>query len=319
MRIAIVGAGGTGGYFGGLLARAGRDVTFIARGATLDALRSRGLTVQSRVEGTFTVDVAATDDAAGVGPVDVVLFCVKTYQTEAAAAAIRPLVGPDTAILSIQNGIDNEERIADVVGPNAVLGAIAGLSVRTDAPGVVTVTQEPGGITFGELGGGESERTAVVAAALDGAGFTVTVDANMPGLLWHKFVFICGLSGVSSVVRQPIGGILRYPETSALYRGVMEETAAVARAEGIALPQRSAETWMERSAALNPTMYGSMYFDLERGRPMEAEALNGTVVRRGRELGVPTPLNLAVYGALRPYQDGTPEPVTDEHRPGAIT
>ncbi len=319
MRIAIVGAGGTGGYFGGLLARAGRDVTFIARGATLEALRTRGLTVHSGVEGTFVVDVTATDDGASVGPVDVILFCVKTYQTTAAAAAIRPLVGPETAILSVQNGVDNEERIAEVIGSGTVLGAIAGLSARTDAPGVVTVTQEPGGITFGELVGGESERTAAVAEALDGAGFGVTVDANMPGLLWHKFVFICGLSGVSSAARQPIGAILRYPETATLYRGVMEETAAVALAEGVALPDRSVETWMARSASLNPLMYGSMYFDLEAGRPMEVEALNGTVVRRGREAGVPTPLNLAVYGALRPYQDGPPEPVAADFRPGSIT
>lgn len=319
MRIAVIGAGGTGGYFGGLLARAGRDVTFIARGATLEALRTRGLTVHSAVEGAFTVEVDATNDATSVGHVDVILFCVKTYQTADAAAAIRPLIGPDTAILSIQNGVDNEERIADVVGPSAVLGAIAGLSARTEAPGVITVTQEPGGITFGELAGGESERTAAVADALHGAGFGVTVDANMPGLLWHKFVFICGLSGVSSVVRQPIGAILRYPETTSLYRGVMEETAAVARAEGIALPERSVDTWMERSAGLNPEMYGSMYFDLANGRPMEVASLNGTVVRRGRNAGVPTPLNLAVYGALRPYQDGAPEAVTADYRPGPIT
>jgi 2-dehydropantoate 2-reductase len=319
MRIAVIGVGGTGGYFGGLLARAGRDVTFIARGATLAALRERGLTVRSGVEGTFTVDAAATDDPAGVGPVDVVLFCVKTYHTAAAAAAIRPIVGPDTVIISVQNGVDNERRIAEAVGQTPVLGAIAGLSARTDAPGVITVTQEPGSITFGELSGGESRRSAAVAEALRGAGFGVTLDAYMPGMIWHKFVFICGLSGVSSVARQPIGAILRYPETAALYRGVMEETAAVARAEGVSLPERSVETWMERSAEVNPGMYGSMYFDLENGRPMEVEALNGTVVRRGRAAGVPTPLNLAVYGALRPYQDGAPAEIAAEARPGLIT
>jgi 2-dehydropantoate 2-reductase len=319
MRIAIVGAGGTGGYFGGLLARAGREVTFIARGSTLEALRTRGLTLHSAVEGTFTVEVEATDDPAAVGPVDLILFCVKAYDTVEAATSIRPLVGPDTVILSIQNGVENEQRIADAVGQNAVLGAIAGLSVRADAPGVIAVDQEPGGITFGELAGGESERTAAVAKVLSGAGFTVTVDPNMPVQLWHKFVFICGLSGVSSVARQPIGAILRYTETAALYRGVMEETAAVARAVGVALPESSADTWMQRSAGLNPVMYGSMYFDLEHGRRMEVGSLNGSVVRLGRDAGVPTPLNAAVYGALRPYENGTPPAVAAEHRPGTVT
>jgi len=308
MRIAVVGAGGTGGYFGGLLARAGRDVTFIARGRTLDALRANGLAVQSRVEGSFTVEVAATDDPASVGPVDLILFCVKAYDTYDAAMAIRPLVGEGTAIVSVQNGVDNEERIAEAVGETAVLGAIAGLSARVEAPGVIAVTQEPGGITLGELSGGESARAAVAARALEGAGFRVTLDANMPGLIWHKFVFICAMSGVSSVARQPIGAILSYPETTALYRGVMEETAAVAHALGVPLPADSVETWMQRSAQLNPEMYGSMYFDLERGTPLEVGSLNGAVVRLGGEPGIPAPLNLAIHGALRPYEDGARTP-----------
>lgn len=308
MRIAVVGAGGTGGYFGGLLARAGRDVTFVARGRTLDVIRMNGLEVRSRVEGTFTVDVAATDDPASVGPVDLILFCVKTYDTPDAAAAIRPLVGEETVILSVQNGVDNEERIAEAVGETAVLGAIAGVSARVESPGVITVTQEPGGITFGELRGGESDRATTAAQALEGAGFNVTLSANMPGLIWHKFVFICAMSGVSSLVRKPIGTILAWPETTELYRGVMEETAAVARAREVPLPDDSVETWMERSAQLNPEMYGSMYFDLERGRPLEVGSLNGAVVRLGHDASTPTPLNLAVYGALRPYEESAGAP-----------
>ncbi|MBA2289588.1 MAG: ketopantoate reductase family protein [Chloroflexia bacterium] len=308
MRIAVVGAGGTGGYFGGLLARAGRDVTFIARGRTLDAIRANGLVVQSRVEGSFTVGVAATDDPASVGSVDLILFCVKTYATSDAAMAIRPLVSEGTAIVSVQNGVDNEERIAEVVGETAVLGAIAGVSARVEAPGVIAVTQEPGGSTFGELRGGESARSEAVARALEGAGFGVTLDANMPGQIWNKFVFICAMSGVSSVARQPIAMILAYPETSALFHGVMEETAAVAHARGVPLPGDSVETWMKRSAQLNPEMYGPMYFDLERGTPLEVGSLNGAVVRLGSEAGIPTPLNLAIYGALRPYENGVQTP-----------
>jgi 2-dehydropantoate 2-reductase len=283
-------------------------VTFIARGRTLDAIRANGLAVQSRVEGSFTVEVAATDDPAIVGPVDLILFCVKTYATSDAAMAIRPLVREGTAIVSVQNGVDNEERIAEVVGETAVLGAIAGVSARVEAPGVIAVTQEPGGITLGELGGGESARSEAVARALEGAGFGVTLDANMPGQIWNKFVFICAMSGVSSVARQPIATILAYPETTALFRGVMEETAAVAHARGVPLPGDSVETWMKRSAQLNPEMYGSMYFDLERGTPLEVGSLNGAVVRFGSEAGIPAPLNLAIYGALRPYEHGAQSP-----------
>ena len=306
MRIAVVGVGGTGGYFGGLLARAGRDVTFIARGATLEALRTHGLTVKSRVEGHFTVNVAATDNPGEVGPVDVVLFCVKAYDTTEAAITIRPLIGPNSIILSVQNGVDNEARIADVVGEGAVVGAVAGVSTQSEAPGVISVTQEPGGIRFGELAGGTSERTTSVLEVFQGAGFRAECRADMPVLLWDKFVFICGCSGVTTLTRRPVGSILQYQETTELYRGVMEETAAVGRAHGVALPDDCVENWMQRSAELNPQMYGSMYYDLAHSRRLEVGWLNGSVVRLGREAGVTTPLNLAVHAGLRPYEDGTP-------------
>lgn len=304
MRIAVVGAGGTGGYFGGLLARAGRDVTFIARGQTLAVLRTEGLTVKSQVEGPFTVAVNATDDPVEVGPVDLVLFCVKAYDTTEAAGTIRPLVGPDTIILSVQNGIDNEARIAEVVGDTAVIGGVAGVSAQAEAPGVIAVTQEPGGIRFGELAGGTSERTTALVDVLEGAGFRVECRADMPVLLWDKFVFICGCSGVTTLTRRPVRSILQYPETAELYQGVMEETAAVGKASGVALPDDCAEHWMQRSAEFNPQMYGSMYFDLQNGRRLEVGWLNGSVVRLGRKADVRTPLNFAVHGALKPYENG---------------
>jgi 2-dehydropantoate 2-reductase len=306
MRIAVVGAGGTGGYFGGLLARAGEDVTFIARGATLAALRAGGLTVESRVEGTFTVPVPATDDPAAVGPVDLVLFCVKAYDTVTAAGQIAPLVGPDTMILSVQNGIDNEGRIAAVVGARAVLGAVAGVSAQAEAPGVVAIKQGPNFLRFGELAGGTSPRTERLLRVFQRAPFTAALHPDIRVQMWEKFVVICALSGVTSLVRLPIGPILASPETTRLYRGVMEEAASVGRARGVALPDERVQHWFDTSTWLNPNVYGSMYHDLATGRRMELDALNGTVVRYGRDLGIPTPLNFAIAAALAPYADGMP-------------
>ncbi len=304
MRIAVVGVGGTGGYFGGLLARAGRDVTFIARGETLAALHNRGLTVKSQVEGPFTVAVNATDDPSEVGPVDFVLFCVKAYDTTEVAKMIRPLVGADTVILSVQNGIDNEERIAEVVGQGSIVGGVAGVSAHKEAPEVIAVTQEPGWIRFGELTGGTSERTELLLKALQGAGFGAELRLDIPVQLWTKFVFICAFSGVTSLVRRPIGSILQYPETAEFYRLVMEETAAVGRARGVAIPEDCVENWIRLSGELNPGAYGSMYYDLESGRRLEVESLNGCVVRFGQEVGLATPFNFAVHATLKPYEDG---------------
>ncbi len=309
MRIAVVGVGGTGGYFGGLLARAGRDVTFVARGATLAALRTQGLTVKSRVEGAFTVPVRATDDPGGVGPVDLVLFCVKAYDMAEAAAAIRPLIGPDTAVISVQNGIDNEERIARAVGSRPVIGAVAGVSAQVEAPGVITVTQEPGWLEFGELAGGTSPRTERLLEAVRGAGFAVRQHPDISVRLWEKFIFICAFSGVTSLTRLPIGAILRCGEARQLYRGVMEEAATVGRARGAALPEDCVERWFRMSGEVNPSTHGSMYYDLMAGRRLEVEELNGTVVRLGTEHGVATSLNFAIHAALKPYADGAPAPL----------
>ena len=306
MRIAVVGAGGTGGYFGGLLARAGEDVTFIARGATLAALRANGLTVESRVEGTFTVPVPATDDPATVGPVDLVLFCVKAYDTTTAAGQIRPLLGPETVILSVQNGVDNEERIAEAVGPAPVIGGIAGVSAHSRAPGVIAIDQEPGWLRFGELAGGTSARTERLLSVFQRAPFGATLVPDIRVQMWEKFVFICALSGVTSLVRLPVGPIMRHPETTELYRGVMVEVAAVGRAQGVDLPDEHVGEWFETTRQLNPMVYGSMYHDLAAGRRLEVEALNGTVVRFGQEHSIPTPLNFAIFAALKPYADGAP-------------
>jgi 2-dehydropantoate 2-reductase len=306
MRIAVIGAGGTGGYFGGLLARAGEDVTFVARGAQLGAIRARGLTVESRLAGSFTVPVRATDDPGEVGPVDLILFCVKTYDTEAAAEGVRPLLRPGTALLSLQNGIDNEERIARATGYSSGLGAAAYVVSAIKAPGVVAQTAGPGKIVLGELGGGKSERADRLGETLRGAGIAAEVRPNIRAVLWQKFLFICAFGGATAVTRLPIGTVLADPVTRGLFRGTSEEVAAVARAGGIDLPDDCVEQAMTQAAAVEPWGRGSLYGDLAGGRRLELESLNGKVVDLGREHGAETPLNFALYAALRPYLDGAP-------------
>jgi 2-dehydropantoate 2-reductase len=306
MRIAVVGAGGTGGYFGGLLAQAGEGVAFIARGAQLEAMRARGLTVESRLAGTFTVPVRATDDPGEVGPVDLILFCVKTYDTESAAEAARALVRPETVLLSLQNGVDSEERIARATGQPPGLGAAAYVVSAIKAPGVVAQTAGPGKIVLGELGGGTSERANRLGETLRGAGIAAEVHPNIRAVLWQKFLFICAFSGVTAVTRLPIGTVLADPETSALFRGTSEEVEEVARAGGIALPADCVEQAMTQAAAVEPWGRGSLHGDLAGGRRLELESLNGKVVGLGREHGVESPLNFAIYAALRPYVGGAP-------------
>ena len=306
MRIAVIGAGGTGGYFGGLLARAGEDVTFIARGAQLEALRTRGLTLESSLAGTFTVAVQATDDPREVGPVDLVLFCVKTYDTDAAAGSIRPLFRPDTILISLQNGIDNDERIARVAGHTSGVGAVAYVVSAIKAPGVVVQTAGPGKIILGELSGGTSQRTEQLHDVLQRAGITTEVHPDIRVILWQKFLFICAFSGVTAVSRLPIGTILADSVTHELFRGTSKEVDAVARAGGIDLPKDCVEQALATAAAVEPWGRGSLYHDLAGGRRLELESLNGEVVRRGREHGIETPLNFAIYATLRPYVNGPP-------------
>ena len=308
MRIAVVGAGGTGGYFGGLLARAGQDVTFIARGANLEALRTRGLSVQSRLAGTFNMPVQATDDPRELDPVDLILFCVKTYDTDAAAESARPLFHPEALLLSLQNGIDNEERIARATGHSSGLGAAAYVVSAIKALGVVEQTAGPGKIVLGELSRGTSARTDRLRDALQEAGIATDVHPDIRFVLWQKFLFICAFSGVTAVTRLPIGTILADPETSVLFRETSKEVEAVARAGGIDLADDCVEQALATAAGVEPWGRGSLYGDLAGGRRLELESLNGEVVRRGREHGIETPLNFAVYAALRPYVDGPPTP-----------
>ena len=306
MRIAVIGAGGTGGYFGGLLARAGEDVTFVARGAQLEALRTRGLTLESRLAGTFAIPVQTTDDPGEIGPVDLVLLCVKTYDTDAAAKSARPLIHPETMLVSLQNGIDNEERIARATGHSSRISAVAYVVSAIKAPGVVAQTAGPGKIVLGELSGGTSTRTERLRDALLGAGIAAELPPDIRVVLWQTFLFICAFSGVTAVTRLPIGTVLADSVTRALFWGTSEEVEAVARAGGIDLPTDCVEQALVTAAAVEPWGRGSLYGDLAGGRRLELEGLNGEVVRRGREHGIETPLNFAIYAALYPYVEGAP-------------
>jgi 2-dehydropantoate 2-reductase len=301
-----MGTGGTGGYFGGLLARAGEEVTFIARGAHLEAIRNDGLAIKSVLAGDFTIPATATDNPSDIGPVDCVLFCVKAYDNAVAADQIRPLIGPETVVLSVQNGIDNEEQIGKVVGPEHVVGCASYVFSTIESPGVVAQTGGPGKIVLGEMQGGTSARTEALQNTLQNSKITAELHSDIQVALWQKFIAICGVNGITALTRLPMGGIVACKETHNLMRGTMQEVAAVARASGANLPEGCVDQSMDFFSSVEPSMRGSMYYDLAGGRRLELEVLNGTVVRLGSEHGIPTPINFAIYAALKPYLDGAP-------------
>lgn len=304
MRIAVMGTGGTGGYFGGLLARAGEEVTFIARGAHLEAIRNDGLTIKSRLSGDFTIPAKATDNPNDIGPVDFVLFCVKAYDNAVAADQIRPLIGPETVVISVQNGIDNEKQIGEVIGPEHVVGCVSYVSSTIESPGVIAQMAGPGKIVLGEMEGGTSHRTEVLQSMMQNSGITAELHSDIQVALWQKFLAICGVNGITALTRLPMGEILACEETRNLLRGTMEEVEAVARANGANLPEECVDQSMDFFSSLEPSLRGSMYYDLAAGRRLELDVLNGTVVCLGREHGVPTPFNFAIYAALKPYING---------------
>jgi 2-dehydropantoate 2-reductase len=302
MKILIMGTGGVGGYYGGLLAQQGNEVTFISRGAHLYAIRHEGLKVKS-IYGDFMVfPVNATEDPAKVEPVDLVLFCVKTYNTDEAAEAIRPVVGPQTVVLSLQNGIDAAERIGKVVGIEHVIGGATWLSSAVEAPGVIKQISEFRRIVFGELGGGRSERIQSIFGVLNLIGIDVEISENIQKILWTKFVFISAASAFGSLTRLPMGEYRSVPETRRLISGIMQEVEALARAQDIQLDpdvvQKSLEFMENAASHIKP----SMQLDVESGHRTELESMVGVIGRKGRELGVPTPVADFAYGALLPVE-----------------
>jgi 2-dehydropantoate 2-reductase len=303
MHVLIVGAGGVGGYFGAKLARAGTTVTFLARGAHLAAIQRDGLRVRSAVEGEWVVKPRAVADVRGEPPADAVLFCVKAFDTESAATAIKPAVGPDTAVVSLQNGVDNEDALERVLGPGHAVGGVAYVFATIEAPGVIA-HRLAGRVAFGELDGRPSPRLSRLHEAFVAAGVPSEVVGDIRRTLWEKYLMISAQAGMTGLTRAPIGVIRSVPESWAMYRAIVEELAALGRASGVQVGRESVQGVMRAAQGLAPEALSSLHHDLVQGKRLELEALHGHAVRLSEKLGVPTPMVLAVYAALKPHLDG---------------
>ncbi len=300
MRFGVMGTGAVGGYFGGLLARAGMEVRFIARGEHLNALRKEGLRVESVEPGDFTVRNALfTDNPAEAGVCDVVLFCVKTTANDAAIPAVRPMVGPESVIITLQNGVDNPERLAAEHGGERVMGGVAYIFSSLVGPGRIKQTGGPRRLVFGEMQGGMSPRSERILSALEAAGINAALSPDIQVELWRKFILICGLSGMTALTRSSIGEILSYEGTARMMREIMREVYAVGRAMGVRLSEGTDEKCFQFAQQQNPASKGSLCHDLEAGRRLEIDALCGTVSRLGKEKGIATPLNDYLYHTLK--------------------
>jgi 2-dehydropantoate 2-reductase len=306
MRIAVLGSGGIGGYYGALLAKAGEDVLFIARGAHLEAMQRRGLTLRTAA-GESTVPVTAVADTRNVDPVDVVLFCVKSYDTEVAARALPPLMARDAAVLTFQNGLDHVEAIAAVVGAEAVLAGAVYVALQLVAPGVILRTGGEGRLVFGELHGAVTERVRRIASAFERGGIPHEVSTDIQRVLWEKFLFIAGIGGVTALARSGIGPLLASPAGRALLTAASTEIVGVAEATGAPLQKDAVNAVIEQAATLSPQWRSSMARDLEEGRRLEVEALSGAVVRRGLKHGVPTPVHQTIAACLSIQQPTSSE------------
>jgi 2-dehydropantoate 2-reductase len=256
--------------------------------------------------GNFTISATTTDNPSDIGPVDFVLFCVKAYDNAVAADQTRPLIGPETVVLSVQNGIDNEKQIGDVVGHEHIIGAVSYVSSTIESPGVIAQTGGPGTIVFGEMHGGKSARTEALQSILQNSDIAAELHSDIESALWQKFLGICGVNGVTALTRLPMGEIVACKETYNLMRGTMQEVEAVARVSGANLPEDCVDQSMNFFSSVEPSVRGSMYYDLAAGRRLELDVLNGTVVRLGKEHGIPTPINFAIYASLKPYLNGKP-------------
>lgn len=306
MRITIMGTGGVGGYFGARLAQAGHDVHFVARGAHLAAMQERGLRVESPLGALHLPRVQVTDDPATIPGADLVLFGVKLWDTEAAAAAIRPLIGPDTALISFQNGVVKDDILRRIVGDSAVVGGVCYIATTIAEPGVIRHTGSMHKLVFGEYDGRVSERVQRFSQACAGAGFDHELSDRIRRTLWEKFVFLVGLSGSTATTRVSIGPIRQQPRSRAFLHDLMDEAVQVARAEGVDLPADFAAQRLAFCDGLPAGMTSSMHHDLQRGNRLEVRWLGGDVVARGERLGIATPNNRAVLDILSVHADGPP-------------
>ena len=307
MRIAILGSGAVGGYFGAKLARSGQDVTFVARGAHLEAIRAQGLRIQSASLGDFVVRAPAESDTARIGHVDVVVVSVKAYDNATALPMLPPMVGPDTVVLTLQNGVDSADEVAAIVGEGHVLGGTTYVATALEAPGLIVQTGVHRSIIFGEVfanRGRITPRVQAIADALAAADIQTTAvpDARVP--IWDKFVYLAAFSGFTGASRLAIGHIWKYPHVREMFYGASREVAAIAAAEGVTISANRFETLEEYMAKLPSSTRSSLLIDLEQGKRIEVEALQGAAVRRAGKHGVPVPILSTLYALLKAWEGG---------------
>jgi 2-dehydropantoate 2-reductase len=309
MRLAILGSGAVGGYFGAKLARSGQEVTFVARGAHLEAIRSHGLQVKSDKLGDFTVHAPGESDTSRIGLVDAVLVAVKAYDNQTALPMLKPLVGPNTVVLTLQNGVDSVDEVAAVVGESHVLGGTTYVATALEAPGLIVQTGVHRSIIFGEVFGDcsrISSRVQNLADVLTAADIQVTpvADARVP--IWDKFVYLVAFSGFTGAARLPIGQLWKSPQAREMFYATSREVAAIAKAEGVTISADRFDTLKQYMDNIPATTRSSLLIDLEQGKRIEVEALQGAAIRRAQARGVPTPIISVLYSVLKPWESGDP-------------
>ena len=301
---AIMGSGGMGGYIGARLAKAGYPTSFIARSAHLEAMQRTGLRIEGPDEAFVVQPITATSEPKDIGPVDFVIFCVKLWDTETAGSLCRDLIGPDTAVLSMQNGVDPETILSDILGRDHVMGAVAEVGANIVEPGFVRRFSPVAIIRFGELDQTKSPRSIRFREAISAAGFDADHADNINTTIWDKFLFLVGASALNGVTRQPIGRVREAPDTRALLRQVMDEVLLIAQAKGISMTEENVAARMDYVDSVPGEAKVSMAVDLERGNRLELPWLSGAVARMGQELSIPTPANSVIYAALKHYVMG---------------
>jgi len=305
MKIAIMAAGAVGGYFGARLADAGHDVAFIARGKHLEAIRSQGLELRSEFGDVHLKKVNATDDPADIGPVDVILFAVKLWDTIASAQACKPMLAENTVVISLQNGVESRTLIAGEIGAEHALAGTAQVSSVIAGPGVIQHFGNFAKLVFGESDNQKSDRANAFLKACQDSDIEATIPDDIQVAVWEKFVTLATLSGVTTASRSPIGKILADPDMTKMYRIAMTEIAEVGRANGVNLSNDIVERQMEFAAnTMPPDMTASTLKDLEKGYRLETPWLTGAVVRMGRELNIPTPVNETLNAVIKPFENG---------------
>jgi 2-dehydropantoate 2-reductase len=306
MRFAIVGSGAVGGYYGAKLWQAGHDVTFIARGKHLDAIRARGLEIRSPL-GDFVARTSAAEDTSAIGHVDCVILATKAYDNATALPKIAPMIGPASAVLTLQNGVDSVDECAAVVGERAVLGGSAYIAAAVEAPGLIVQTGTHQRIAFGEVfnsGSSVSSRVSAIRDALAGAEIEAEAvpDARVP--LWEKFIYLSPFAGFTGASRLAIGGIWKFRPVQETFYEACREVERVARAEGVAVSPDTVKKIEGYMGTLPPSTRASLLIDLQQGKKIEVEALQGAVVRRGKKTGVATPIHATLYAVLKAWENG---------------